>query len=483
MTLAELRLLTKTSLASYCQWASNGTWLPARHLEYTAERLEALALGRIKRLMVLEPPQNGKSDLASGYFPAWFIGNWPTKRILLGAYEAGFAATWGSRAKGHYTDSSSIFPSPLADDSQAKDHWRTKAGGGMDTAGIGGAFTGKGADCFIVDDPVKNPEQAASQVYRDKTWDWYRAAALTRLSPDGRVLLIMTRWHEDDLAGRILQQAAETGEQWEVVNLPALAEEGDILGRAEGEPLWPERYPLEWLLEKEQAVGSRIWASLYQQRPTMQGGDIFRREWLRYYHVNDAGAYLLTRPDGATIMRPLSKCRRFQTCDLAVSEKTTADYFVLATWAVTEQGELLLLDRIRAHLAGPDQPHVLRQEYHKWNPASIYIESVAYQLSLVQQVIRNGLPAVEMRPDKDKVSRALLAATRFEAGTVYLPQGASWLGEYEQELLTFPNAKHDDQVDVTSMACEALPRMTISLDDFAVSDDYAPMDGVQYGLV
>ncbi len=315
----------------------------------------------------------------------------------------------------------------------------------MVTAGVGGAITGRGADLLIIDDPVKSTEEAESDTYRERVWEWWRGTAVTRLEPGGAVVVIMPRWHEDDFAGRLLS-TEEHG--WRVLRLPALAEEGDVLGREIGEALWPARYDAETLARRREEMGSRLFAAEYQQEPTPAVGAIFRREWFRYYRPVADGAFAL---DGAAIVSG-SECRRVMTCDLAVSTKTSADYTVLACWAITRHRQLLLLDLHRSRMEGPDIVPALQRMYQRWRPSTVGIESVAFQLSIVQEARRTGLPIRELKPDKDKVSRAFAAAARMEGAGVFFPDGAPYVADLEAELLRFPAGRHDDMVDVLSYA-------------------------------
>lgn len=232
----------------------------------------------------------------------------------------------------------------------------------MLTAGVGGPLTGRGADVLIIDDPIKNAEEAHCDTYRERTWDWYRSVAYTRLEPRGSVIVIATRWHEDDLIGRLIR-AEPTA--WRLLSLPALAEEDDSLGRPPGAPLWPDRYPAPVLEETRRVVGEYYWSAQYQQRPTPAGGRIFKREWFRTF-VDLADGYQL----GETLI-PKSRCRRFCTVDLAVSTKTSADFTVIATWAVTPANDLLLVDLVRDRLEAPDILPALRRVYDEHRPAQI----------------------------------------------------------------------------------------------------------------
>jgi hypothetical protein len=244
--------------------------------------LGRVAIGSVKRLLITMPPRHGKSEFASKYFPAWYLGTFPDRRVILTSYEADFAMTWGRKVRDLLHEfGPAVFGVSVRSDSTAANRWGIEDNtGGMDTAGVGGPITGKGAHLLIIDDPVKNAEEAASETMRNKAWDWYVSTAYTRLEPAGAVILIQTRWHSDDLAGRILAHAAETGERWDVVNLPAMAEEGDVLGRESGEPLWPERFDLDALERIRATLGGYYFAALYQQRPGPPDGAMFKTAWL-----------------------------------------------------------------------------------------------------------------------------------------------------------------------------------------------------------
>lgn len=408
------------------------------------------------RLLVAMPPRHGKSELVSRFTPAWFLSRWPRRRVALASYEADFARGWGRMARDLLEQHGQrLFDVRVRQDTAAADRWEIAAhGGGMVTAGIGGALTGRGAELAIVDDPIKNREEADSATRRQAVWDWYSQVLSTRLEPGAAVVIVMTRWHVDDLAGRLLDSADAS--RWELVELPALADDGDALGREPGVALWPERYDVPALEEQRRVLGSAAFSALYQQRPVPAEGAIFKRDWIRYYTPRTEGFDLGGR------FEPDSFVRRFATVDLAVSTKTTADWTVIAVWGVTTGKDLLLLDLVRRRLEGPEIVPALRTMYDRWRPASIGIEQVAFQLSIVQAAQRAGLPVVSLHPDRDKVSRAMTAAARMEAGAVYLPKDAAWLEEFERELLTFPASRHDDQVDVFAYAAAqvALGRWT-----------------------
>jgi predicted phage terminase large subunit-like protein len=444
---------------------SKGRYGIPRHLEFIDRKLRELEAGKIDRLAVMMPPRHGKSTLCSKYFPAWFLGRHPEKRIVLVSYEADFAARWGRAAR----DVMELWGGPLfgfgvRKDTRAANRWGiSNRHGGMDTAGVGGAITGKGADCLIIDDPVKNAKDALSPVYRRHAWDWWHSTAQTRLEPKGKVVAIGTRWHQEDLIGMML---ANEPDRWEVVRLPAIAEEGDQLGREPGEALWPERYPAEKLeeifnsYEHDEAQLGPYWKqALYDQNPVPPEGAIFKRQWLRYFN-EDADHYLLNGENGDKEAVRKDNCIRFITCDLAVSTSEQADFFCLGCWILSNDRRWLLLDDcVHERLEGPDQPGVIKRLYARDKPFIVWVESNAYQLSLVQGLLREGLRVQGVRADRDKVARAHGAATRFSAGSISFRQNAPWLRELEEELLNFPGSRHDDYVDMITMAVNQVSSM------------------------
>lgn len=706
------------------------SWLAAldyRIREGIAGRLDSTTHPGIKPIgmVVQAPPRHGKSYTTSIFTPSWYLGLYPRRRVMLTSNEASLARDFGQASRDLLSDvGPDLYGVSVRQDSRSSSDWRTTAGGGMLTAGVGGAITGKGGDLLIIDDPFKNAEQASSLVIREKVWHWWLSTARTRLHPGGFVILVLTRWHDDDLAGRLLKAAREDPDvdQWHELRLPALAEADDPLGRKPGEPLWPARYdaatlektrkssgPYWWCTPAEtpivmddwtsrpiaevrpgdriagfqrgtpdrrgrmlpatvEAVSSRMadvvkitlasgrvirctashrwytgrggdrktydvaqvgrdlryvmppedhatpvereawqylaglvdgegnispsalriaqsptsnpethdairsvldelglaygetrgehtnpkwgdyasfnvrdiqtvyrklirltrtakrqqmidmlyersgwfgkvkdrvvsiepdghervyalqtttgnyvaWgyassnSAMYQQRPSPDDGGIFRSEHIGRYRVTE-WANLPGRADqgwGQTASESWAFTRRipsvvrleigggklgpdiglghqriFQTVDLAASENQTADFTVITTFAVTSDGDLLVMDVERRRIAGPDQPELVTQSFRDWDPESVHVERIGYQIALLQALTRQGLPIVPLNADKDKVTRAALAATRYKSGKVWHPSSAPWLDTLEAEMLAFPVGEHDDQVD------------------------------------
>jgi predicted phage terminase large subunit-like protein len=390
------------------------------------------------------PPRHGKSETVSVWTPIWLLNAWPAKKVMLVSYEADFASNWGRRARNIIEENPEELLVRLAQDSTAANRWHTPEGGGMTTAGAGGSLTGRGADLLIIDDPHKNAEDAWSKAHRERVWDWYTTTAFTRLEPGAAVIVVGTRWHEDDLIGRILAQEAEA---WTSIRLPALAEENDLLGRAVDAPLWPERFGKAALEKIRRSVGEQTWEGLYQQRPMGDGGAFFKKEWLDHrYDVVADRVYRL--PDGRTVK--LADLTRFATVDLAVSLKTSADYSVIAVFGQTQDRHLLVLHIDRARREGPDHIPAMKRVMAVWNVPVIWIEKTGFQLSIVQEARKAGIYTRELTADRDKLSRALLATAAFEGGRILLPRAASWLRDFENEVLSFPRGAHDDQVDALS---------------------------------
>jgi predicted phage terminase large subunit-like protein len=400
-------------------------------------------------LIVSCPPRHGKSEQGSVRYPAWRLAREPSTRVLVAAYSASLACRFSRKIR-------RLAPGriALATDRTAVDDWETSSGGGVRAVGVGGGITGRGADLILIDDPVKSRAEAESLAYRRRVWDWFRDDLYTRQEPGCAIVLTQTRWHEDDLAGQILQ--SEIGTEWEVARLPALAEANDPLGRAEGDPLWPERFDRAKLERYRSALG-RSFDALYQGRPAPAEGNKFKRAWLRYWRPHGSGVFWLI-PEQPVARR---RCWYFATIDLAVSLKTTADYTVIAVWAVTPKADLLLIDLVRGRFEEPDiirRAAAIRRQY---SLDYLAVEANGIQLGIVQTMRRppHNLTVRGVVHDRDKISRASAAIVRAEAGQLYLPENAPWLADYERELLAFPNAPHDDQVDATSLAAIEVARV------------------------
>ena len=435
----------KENYCSYMQLVYHGRWRRARHLDLLCDCLECIERGEMTRLIITMPPRHGKSMTVTESFPSWFIGRNPERRVIEVSYGSELAQKFGLNNRRKIEEfGQQIFGIQVSSENASKTNWDIEgSSGGMISAGIGGSITGQGADLLIIDDPIKNRKEAESQTYRDSIWSEWQDTLSSRLHPDGCVVIIMTRWHEDDLVGRLLAQS----DSWKLINLPALAEKHDIIGREEGQALWPEHgFDEEWGARIKSEIGARSWESLYQGHPHPSDGNLFRQSMFRRFKIS-GNCYRVEDK-----IYDKSLCRIFQTCDVAGSKKSSADYFVLGTFALCPNGELLVLEIFRERLEGPDQPALIKRKYDEHKPVLIGVESANMGLTLYQQMRRSGLPVIELKPDADKYTRAIPAAARYEAGAVYHLEGAHWLNELEAELLAFPNGAHDDQTDVISYA-------------------------------
>ncbi len=432
-------------------------WFGGRHIDLLASELEAVARGEVKRLMVLMPPRHIKSELISRKFPAWYLGTHPDKSIILCSYGADLAEGFSREARNTLEARAAWFGVGVASDSRSVSEWHMEGHrGGLVAAGVGGPITGKGANIAIIDDPLKGAEEANSEVIRQKLKDWYRSVLRTRLTPHGAIILVMTCWHQDDLGGWLREQAKTGGEQWRVVSLPAIAEADDLLGRTEGEALWPEMFGLSELLATKQSLGSYLWQSLYQQNPQPGEGARFRRSWFRYARLTDVdGVPMWTLPgsEGREDRHyAVAECYRIQTVDTAMTAKQTSDYFVCSTWDVTPDADLMLVDVFRERAETVRHMDILRGQFDLHQPSVQLVEQAVSGYNLIQEAQIVGLPVVGVKADIDKVSRSLPMQARYEAGKVYHRADADWIGDVESELLAFPIGTHDDFVDTASMA-------------------------------
>lgn len=441
---------------------TNGKAKLPKHLDYLNRKLLEFAApdSGLDRMMVFMPPRHGKSETVSRWFPAWYLLNFPDKRVMLASYEASFAAGWGSKVRDIFNLHCAarglrVRPNVAAKEWWEIDKWDTElqtwvpTGGGMYTAGVRGGLTGKGGDMVIIDDPIKNAEESLSPTIRKNNEDWYLSTLYTRLEPGSKLVIIETRWHEDDLAGKRLEEERLGGpEHWEVINFPALAEENDALGREPGEALWPERFDAPKLRNIEKVQGAYWFSAMYQQRPIPLGKGQFQQQWLGRYEIIGS-TYVLYHPDGRQSVWAVDQCIKFSTVDLATSIKQTADYTVISTWALTPNHELILVDVYRAQMEGPDHVAMLQSVWQNHQPVGFWIEQAGFQLSTIQTALRAGLPVMPIAPKGDKLERSISAAVRMKAGYYFFPKGTLY-AEEEKELWRFPGGGHDDFVDTVS---------------------------------
>ena len=440
----------RTIRRSLIEWCRHIGYEPAAHHRLLIDRLEAVTRGEIDRLAIFMPPGAAKSTYASILFPPWYLAQHPAHAMIAASHTQELAERWGRRVRNIIADQGAVLGVELAADSQAAGRWETSSGGEYFAAGVGGGITGRRADLVVIDDPVRSREDAGSELVREKTWEWYKADLYTRLKPGGRIVLIQTRWHEDDLAGRLLLDMAAGGDQWEVVSLPALAEDNDPLGRAPGQPLWPEWEGLGDLDRKRRAVGPRDWSALYQQRPAPEEGDFFRAEWLKTYDVAP----------------PLEQLRVYGASDYAVTADG-GDYTVHVVVGLDPEGRMYLLDLWRQQAASDVWVDAFCDLVLKWKPIGWAEEQGQIRAGIGpfldrQARDRRAYVARDQFPTRgDKAVRAQSIRGRMALGGIYCPTWASWYPDLRAELLSFPAGKHDDQVDALGLAGQLLDKMLV----------------------
>ncbi len=386
------------------------------------------------RLMIFLPPRHGKSELVTIRYAAWRLENEPQTRIIIGGYNQKLSNRFSRNVRRIVGNECE-----LSIERNAADEWETQSGGGLCAIGVGAGITGFGADLIIVDDPIRGRADAESSNNRDRIGEWFNDDLHTRLEPGGSIILIQTRWHEDDLAGRLKKDMNEGGEQWDIISLPALAEENDPLTRPEGAALCRARFDETALLKKKRQLGSYSFNSLYQQRPVPPGGAAFKREW--FTRIVDHA------PEG------LRWCRGY---DLAVSTKTSADFTASFRCALDRKtGDLYIADGFRKRIEFPDQRRYIVERIREERNTEHGIEEALHGQAFVQELWRetslSRFAFRGVRVSGDKLTRSLSWANRAEAGKVVLVRGP-WIDEFIEEVCQFPNAKHDDQVDAVSLA-------------------------------
>ena len=403
---------------------------------------EQVANKESPRLMLFMPPRHGKSTLASVAFPAWHLGRHPDHEFISCSYSGSLAMSFSRKVRQLLREPvyKNVFEkSRLDKDSQSIESWQTTQGGGYVAAGVGGGITGKGANVLVIDDPVKNREDAESDNNRAATWDWYTSTAYTRLSPGGGILVILTRWHDDDLAGRLLKQAEDGADQWEVIRYPAIAEIDENF-RKQGESLHPERYNVDALEQIRKAIGPRDWSALYQQNPVSDEGDYFSRDMIRYYEYDEIDT---------------AELNYYCAWDLAIGQRDRNDYSVGIVVGVDEYDNLYVVDVVRGKYDGFELVEQILDLYETWRPGIVGIERGHIEMALgpfLQKRTRErGLSEAYFKDLKvgrrDKEARARAIQGRMQQGMVYFPKDAVWTGTMVAELLRFPNGAHDDQVD------------------------------------
>lgn len=424
-------------------------------LELLNRALMDLLDGPDDRLIVSFPPQEGKSTAVSRWLPEYVLAEVDADtRIIEISYADEIARRWGADVKRDLEtftgdDGSVDLGVRLRADSRAAGRWQVEGRrGGMFCAGVAGSSTGRACNLMIIDDPIKDLEQAQSPIYRERFQRFWQGVAVPRLGPGAKVVLVQTRWHESDAAGWLIQTEGrrEDGGRWKVINIPAVSEgAGDPLGRPAGVPMQSARGDRDWQATRK-SVGEYVWAALYMGRPAPAEGGLFKRHWWRYWvrtgdHIDLAGRRYT-----------LADSWKFITADLAASTRTAADWTVFCCWARTISGDLVLLDRLRAKIGEGQHFQHVRGMVERWGVDTVFVEATQHTMTLVREATQQGVPVSPLRAEQDKFSRALPASAWASSGRIWLPAGAVWLSEFVDELSQFPNSRWDDQADALGYA-------------------------------
>ena len=401
------------------------------------------------RLMITMPPRHGKSALSSKTFPAWHLGRYPNHEIIAASYSSQLSMGFSRNNREIMRDPSYnvVFPgAQLHPDSQSAEAWLTTEAGGYVASGVGGSITGRGAHALLIDDPLKNRTEAESETTRTTLWDWYTSTAYTRLAPGGGVLVIQTRWHDDDLAGRLLAAMEEGGDQWQLVNYPAIANEDEAY-RDKGEPLHPVRYDANALLRIKKTIGPRDWAALYQQDPVPDEGAFFTKEDIQWYDFEDENAL----PQENTLVN-------YAAWDLAVGQNQENDFSVGGVVSIGQNNDLWVRHIRRGKWGAKDLCTQILGLHRIWRCDRYGIEKGMIEMSigpfLREMQEAEGLwdfSYTELKTGKqDKVARARAIQGMWQLGKIHIPYNAPWSEDFVNELLRFPTGVHDDQVDMFS---------------------------------
>ena len=423
-------------------------YIVGKHHRRLANMLMAIEAGDKDRICVNIPPRHGKSQLVSIFFPAWFLGRNPNKKVMMVSHTTDLAVDFGRKVRNLISidEYKTIFPTVrLAIDSKSAGRWNTNTGGEYYACGVGSALAGRGADLLLVDDPHSEQDVINGNFSTfEKAYEWYTFGARTRLMPGGRVAIIQTRWHMDDLTGRVIKDMQnDRADQFEVIEFPAILEIEDADGEITEKPLWPEFFDLEALLRTKASMPTFQWNAQYQQHPTAEEAAIVKREWWNLWMSEDA-------PSCEYIIMSL---------DSAAEKHNRADYTALTTWGVfmnDEEGayNVILLNSIKKRLEFHELKDLAMQEYADWEPDSFIVEKKSSGVALYQEMRRMGLPIQEYTPHRgtgDKLARLNSVSDIVSSGLCWVPQ-TRWAEEVVEEIAGFPFMSHDDLVDSTVMA-------------------------------
>lgn len=460
--------LARRSYSDYCVYVHRGTWILGKHLKLVCKSVEDLIYRRIKQniLIISMPPQHGKSQAVTETLPSYYLGKFPTKRVIEVSYGDDLARRFGRRNKQKILEfGKDLFNVEMSKGSSSDTEFEiADYKGSMISRGIMAGITGQPGDLIIIDDPIKNRLEAESETYRERIWDEFLNSILTRLSAQGIIILIMTRWHEDDLAGRIIKNMPDKCLE---INIPLEAEEGDILGRNVGDALFPEiGKDNEWLRDFKQAYltkeGSRTWNALMQGRPTAQEGNLIKRSWWKYY--NKLPDYL---------------DEIIQSWDCTFKDSDGSDYVAGEVWG-RRLGEYYLIDLVKERMNLPSTVHAIENMTTKYPKALVKLVEDKANGPAVIQLLQTKVPGlIAVNPEGGKIARVNAISGAIESGNVYLPSPdiAPWVNDFVNECSAFPTGEHDDQVDSMS---QALNRLIYHSRDTKPKESKYPINSIEW---
>ena len=434
----------KTNMLGFAESVYPGFKIGPHHRKLTKIFTDVVD-GKKKRVIINIAPRMGKSEFSSYLFPAYFLGKYPNKKIIMGTHTAGLSEDFGRRVR-NLIDSEEyreVFPQTLvADDQKAAGKWSTSAGGQYYAAGVGGALAGRGADLFVIDDPHSEQDvKSNSRLAFDTAWSWFQTGPLQRLMPGGAIIIVMTRWGKLDLTGRLIDYQAKNpeAEPWEIVELPAILNEDEENEKS----LWPEQWPLATLKATKASIDPQYWNAQYMQQPTSNSAAIISRKSWRVWEPDD--------PPRCDYV--------IQSWDTAFETTNTADYSACTTWGVfyneeeRDQAQVILLDAFKDRMAFPELKAIALKHYKEWTPDAFIVEKKAAGAPLIQELRAVGIPVEEFSPSRgnDKIVRLNAVSDLFASGVVWAPD-TRWAREVIEEVASFPNGENDDYVDTTSQA-------------------------------
>lgn len=446
-------------------------FIPGRHHALVARKFEEIASGKIKRLIINMAPRHTKSEFASFLLPSWFLGRYPGKKIIQTSNTADLAVGFGRKVRNLVGSEAyaKVFPGvALRQDSKAAGRWATNHDGEYFAIGVGGTVTGKGADLLIIDDPHSEQEAAMAagnpEVYQ-KVYEWYTSGPRQRLQPGGSIVIVMTRWGEADLTGRVLKDSLmrEKGEQWELIELPAIM--------PTGKPLWPEFWSIEELEALKEELPPAKWNAQYQQSPTGEEGALVKREWWKRWSDD--------RPPRCEFI--------LQSWDTAFTKSERSDFSACTTWGIfykdenIEDPHIILLDAFQQRMEFPELKEKALAMYKEYSPDCCLIEAKAAGSPLIFELRRMGVPVEDFTPSRgnDKFVRMNSVTDLFRSGKVWAPE-TRWADEVIEQMASFPNAAHDDLVDSSTQALIRFRKGGFISLDSDEKDEYRPRRRANY---